>query len=761
MNRILLAAVSALPLFFSCRNANDVPDIIPVPLSVEMGRGYYTLPERVQVSCMDSSMFAIEDFLKLNLSCGQDIHEISMGTGGRGDIVCVFDESLDPSGAYVLEVGRGGIRITAGAYPGVVAAVATLGQMVKDCKVPHAKINDAPRFAWRGFMLDVARHFFTVDEVKAILTELARYKFNKFHWHLTDDQGWRIEIKAFPELALNGGFRDPLAHNHDIYTAARAEREKDPASLLPSDRMVIRDGKTLYGGYYTQDDIRDVVDFAASLGMDVIPEIDMPGHSLKTIESFPELSCSGKAVWGKDFSVPLCLGNDATLEFAKTVYGEIFGLFPYEYVHLGADEVEKSHWQSCPKCRARKAAYNLEDEHDLQDWFVSVMESYFKDNGKILIGWDEIAAKDDFSKDAVVQWWRPWAPANKRNAAVNGNGIILSPNEFYYMDIAQNRNTLMKVYTYEPVDGILEGYEDCVLGVHANLWTEYVTSFETACNMLFPRMFAVSETAWSSPEHKDAKDFTRRSLVHLGRLDACGLNYRIPDPDGFCDSNVYIDSLEVEVSVPLDGVIVRYTSDGSIPGPESPLCSGPVVVKEDCTLNFRPFTSAGIGGHTYSAVYRASEYILPAFAFDELPESAEKGLEVCRYDRKFQDCASITSAEPDAEYVSESVALPAEPESDFALVFRGYVSVPEDGIISFYTYTDDGSVMTVSGKPAVENDGLHSREEKSGQAALGKGWHPIEIRYFDHGGGYLEAGFILADGTRRPFTSSDLCFLKD
>ncbi len=761
LKSVLSAAAFVLPFCCSCGQANAVPDIIPVPSFVEMGRGHYALPGTVSVACMDSSVFAIEDFLRLNLSSEDACPELDMKTGSRGDIVFLFDGSLDPSGAYTLDVSRGGIRITAGAYPGMVAAVATLGQMLQDGKIPAAKINDSPRFAWRGFMLDAARHFFTADEVKAVLTELARYKFNKFHWHLTDDQGWRIEIKAYPELALNGGYRDPLTHGHDIFTAARAETENDPFSLLPADRLAEKDGRTLYGGYYTQDEIRDVVAYAASLGMDVIPEIDMPGHSLKIIESLPELSCSGKAVWGKDFSVPLCPGNDATLEFARTVFGEVFSLFPYEYVHIGADEVEKSHWQACPKCNARKAACGLKDEHDLQDWFVSEIESYFTVNGKILIGWDEIASKSGFSKDAVVQWWRPWAPANKRNAAVNGNGIILSPNEFYYMDIAQNRNTLMKVYNYEPVDSILEGYEDHVLGIHANLWTEYVTSFETVCNMLFPRMFAVSESAWSAPEMKDAGDFTRRALAHLGRLDARGWNYRIPDPVGFCDSNVYIDSVAVSVSVPLEAAVLRYTSDGSVPGPESAVYTGPVVVKEDCTLKFRPFTSSGTGGCTYSAVYRASDYAQPAFGLDALPESASAGLNVCRYDRKFPDCASITSVAPAAEYVSETVVLPGEPAGDFGLVFRGYVAVPEDGIVSFYTYTDDGSVMTVSGRPAVYNDGLHSREEKSGQVALKKGWHPLEIRYFDHGGGCLEAGFILEDGTRRPFSPSDLCHIKN
>ena len=784
MKRFLLLAVLMLPLMSSCGEENPVPDIIPVPSSVRMGAGHFLVPANVEAACGDSSFFAAADFLKMTLdgclyadgTTPEGGCTVNMTAGKKGDIVFVHDGSLEPDGEYVLDVTEKGIRIACGSYSGAVAAVATLGQIVSGGKVPVCRIEDSPRFAWRGFMLDVSRHFFTPAEVKALLAKLAQYKFNKFHWHLTDDQGWRVEIKSRPELTSKGGFRDPALHNHDIMAAKRAADENDPTSLLPQDRLVSRDGKTLYGGYYTQDEIRDIVAYAASLGMDVIPEIDMPGHSLNIIESYPELSCSGRAVWGKDFSVPLCPGNDATIRFAKDVYNEIFGLFPYGYVHIGADEVEKSHWAACPKCQARKAEYGLADEHDLQDWFVKELENFCNENGKTIIGWDEIASKPEFSKDAVVQWWRPWVPATKENAVKNGNGIILCPNEFYYMDLAQNRNTLMKVYCHEPVDEILYGHEDQVLGVHGNLWTEYVTSFEGVCDRLFPRMFAVSETAWSEPEKKDAADFNRRVIAHLEKLDECGWNYRIPDPDGFCDLNVFTDSAVVSVTVPFDGVVVRYTSDGSVPGPDSDVMDGPMTIKEDCILKIRPFTSSGIGGQTYTARWSTSDYVEPAFgclsnsscggcgessgcdAGAAYPEGCAAGLMTWRFDGKFPDCMALSSAAPDAEFVSETVVLPAEPSSDFGLMFKGYVRIPEDGIWSFYTYTDDGSVMTISGRTAVENDGLHSRDEKSGQVALRKGWHPIEIRYFDHGGGFMEAGFILPDGTRRPFTKKDLCY---
>ena len=724
------------------------PDIIPMPADLHMRAGSHVLPEQVKVGCQDSTLLGLADFIKVNLPAAACV---DMTVSQEGNITYAIDPSLDPDGGYVLSVTRKGVSVKAGSYAGAVAATATLGQIAKGLELPCLKIEDTPRFAWRGFMLDVSRHFFTKEEVKALICKMAQYKFNKFHWHLTDDQGWRVEIKAYPELTSKGAYRDPLTHDHDIELARRVDADKDLTSVLPADRSVEVDGKTLYGGYYTQDDIREVVSYAASLGIDVIPEVDMPGHSLKIIESLPHLSCKGVASWGKDFSVPLCPGNDATLEFAKAVYGEIFGLFPFEYVHLGADEVEKSHWKSCPKCQARKAEFGLEDESDLQDWFVKEMEAFFHANGRTMIGWDEIAAKPELSRDAVVQWWRPWAPVTRQNAAENGNKLILSPNEFFYMDIEQNRNSLMKVYRHDPVDEALKPYEDQVLGIHGNLWCEYVASFEAAGHRYFPRMFAVSELNWSDPAVRDEDSFNHRVIEHLRKLDAEGWNYRIPDLDGICDLNVYVDSAVVNVVKAFDEVVVRYTTDGTVPGADSPEYTRPLVVSSDCTLKFRQFTSTGIAGETATAVFRAAEYAGPVQV-----KGLEQGLLVRWFNGSFSECAEIPQEGWVEELVAATVGYPVEPKNDIGLVFDGYVEIPEDGIWSFYAYTDDGSRMMIDGQVVVDNDGLHSRNEKTGQAALRKGMHPIRIEYFDQGGGMLEAGFVLEDGRREPFRPEQL-----
>lgn len=676
-----------------------MPDLIPLPSDVEMHPGYFTIPADLSLVC-DSSFFGLSAFISTAL---EGVGSVDVCCEGRGDIRIVYDPSLEADGTYSLEVRSRGIEIAAGSYGGAAAAIATLGQMAGDGKVPASSIKDSPRFAWRGFMLDVSRHFFTVSDVKALLHKMAQYKFNKFHWHLTDDQGWRIDIKAYPELTSGGQF-------------------------------------------YTQDEIREVVAYAASLGIDVIPEIDMPGHSLKVIENYPHLSCGGKAGWGRNFSFPLCPGNDSTIAFAKAVYEEVFDLFPYPYVHIGADEVEKIHWKNCRKCRERMRQEGLADESALQAWFVSVMEAFFKENGRTMIGWDEISDGEHLSKDAVVQWWRPWAPAARMNAAGNGNSIILSPNEFYYLSSAQNRHSLMKVYRNEPLDEEILPFESQILGVHANLWTENIPTLDVAARKCFPLAFAVSEVNWTDPSAKDEESFKRRVMTHLQKLDEQGWNYRIPDLDGFCDINVYVDSAVVDVLKPFDGITVRYTLDGTEPGPDSPIYEKPLVIKEDCVVKFRPFTLSGYSGETASALFRKSGYIAPADVSD-VPD----GLRVRWYNGTFTSCADIPEEGYDAVYEMDTVGLPMKPENNIGLIFNGYIEIPEDGVWSFYTYTDDGSVMSVSGAPVVLNDGLHSRSESSGQAALKKGLHPLEIRYFDHGGGYLEAGFVLPDGTRKPF----------
>lgn len=755
MKRLLLLLCAACCLA-ACGKApaEAVPDLIPRPASLQPGSGCFRLPATLELACADSTWLPAAEFLRRSLPDGVTVEA---ACGAKAPFTVVRSEGLDTIGGYRLSVTRRGIRLEAGSYGGVIAGMATLRQLLRsDGTIPAVEIEDAPRFAWRGFMLDVARHFFTKEEVMALLDRLAQYKFNKFHWHLTDDQGWRIEIKRYPELTARGAWRDPSTHNHDIRCSELARELRDASYRLPEQNLRRdEEGRLLYGGYYTQEDIREVVAYAASLGIDVIPELDMPGHSLRAVACYPELSCTGRAEWGKTFSTPLCLGNDAMLDFCKGVYEEVFDLFPYAYVHLGADEVEKRNWEHCPKCQQRIAREGLTDEKGLQAWFVREMEHFFNEHGRHLVGWDEIT-DGGLSPTAVVQWWRSWLPQTLDEALANGNSVVLSPVEFSYLS-AQNSRSLAKVYGFEPLAGIPEEEASRVLGVYANLWTEFVPTFERACFHIFPRLFALSEIAWCGSGQDEFESFRSRVNSHLKRFDEEGWNFRVPDPDGLCDRNEFVDSARVELRMPFEGLTVRYTTDGSMPDSASTRYEGPFTLREECTLRLCAFTAAGNAGEVMTARYvhhplREAEEVFGALA---------DGLTATWYDYRGTDCAGIDAAPLKGRYEVADVRIPEGVSGNIGLLLEGWLDIPEDGIYSFYTYTDDGSVVKVDGETVVDNDGAHSRIERSGQAALRKGLHRLEIRYFDSNGGILEAGLIDSAGVRRPFAAGMLKHRRD
>jgi hexosaminidase len=542
-----------------------LPALIPQPKQLTQQQGVYQIPQQLVVAYDNEMLLPAIDFLRGGLPADVDL---SARFGTKGDVCLLLDTQLTTEGAYQIDVTRRNVTLRSGSYQGMISAIATLRQLVSlqsSKQLPYLHIEDAPSLAWRGFMLDVSRHFFSKEEVMALLEKMACYKFNKFHWHLTDDQGWRIEIKRYPELTEQGAWRDVATHDHDKVCAERAKERDDNSYLLPLDKLKDVDGKPYYGGYYTQDEIREVVTYAATLGIDVIPEIDMPGHSLQSVHCYPSLSCTGKASWGETFSTPLCLGNDATLEFCKNIYSELFDLFPYEYVHIGADEVEKTNWKKCPKCQQRIAEHHLLDEKGLQAWFVRDMEHFFAEHGRRMVGWDEIA-EDSLSQTAVIMWWRSWMPQTLSTALKNGNEVILSPVEYLYLDDAQNRNSLLKSYGFTPADSLMHQYMPQIKGMQTHLWTEYIPSFDKACYHLFPRFFAASELAWSGFSQGDASDFEHRAVEHLQRLDAEGWNYRIPDIEGFCDENVFIDSLTVTLRKPFASIAIHVvcgTAEGN------------------------------------------------------------------------------------------------------------------------------------------------------------------------------------------------------
>jgi hexosaminidase len=386
--------------------------------------------------------------------------------------------------------------------------------------MPCVQIEDWPRFQWRGLMLDVSRHFFTKTEVEQLLDTMALHKLNTFHWHLVDDNGWRFEIKKYPRLTSEGAWRSNIGFNLD----------PKASTAYGSDWR--------YGGFYTQDDIREVVAYAQQRHITIVPEIEMPGHSVAALAAYPELSCTGRAqttdIGAGIHAGVYCAGKDASFEFLQNVLTEVFELFPGRYIHIGGDEVPKDNWQQCALCQARMKAKGLKNEEELQSYFIRRIGKFVNAHDKTLIGWSEILQGGLAQNAAVMDWI-----GGGSEAASQGHDVVMVPNKFCYFDYYQSENhatepraiggfvPLQKVYSLEPVPATLAPeMQKHILGAQANLWTEYVASFSHVEYMFYPRACALAEVTWSSQAARNWDDFTRRLQVQNQRFDQLGINYR-------------------------------------------------------------------------------------------------------------------------------------------------------------------------------------------------------------------------------------------
>ena len=490
---------------------------------------------------------------------------------------------------------------------------------------------------------------------------------------------------------------------------ARAKEEDNADFLIPEDKIRIVEGDTLYGGYYTHDDIKEIVAYAAQRGIDVIPEIDMPGHFLAAIGQYPELACDGLIGWGETFSSPICPGKDATLEFCRNVFKEVFELFPYEYVHMGGDEVEKANWKKCPLCQKRIRTEKLGSVEELQAWFVRDMEKFFLANGKKLIGWDEVVS-DGLSSDAAITWWRSWAKDALPTATAQKQKVIACPNEYFYFDYAQDQNSVKKILAYDPCadERLSPEQKKYIWGVQANLWAEWIPTMKRIEYLIVPRMIALSEIAWAEPAAKPGlEEFYRQLVPQFKRMDVMRVNYRVPDLQGFYKVNAFIDETTVELTCPLPGTEIRYTTDGSMPAKESALYNGALKVGETTDFAFRTFRPDGSPSDVVRTKYVKAPYAEAVAA----PAALQPGLKAVWHDFRGNLCADIDAAPVKGEYVVESVSIPEEVEGNIGLVLTGYLEVPADGIYTFALLSDDGSTLMLDGELLGDNDGAHSPVE--------------------------------------------------
>lgn len=501
----------------SCSARKEI-DVIPMPRSVEYHSGNFTIsPEtKFYTNLSAESRQALTDYLE-GTSLGS-VPFAESATGNNGIELNLCDSSIvTGKEAYRIEIDKKGVRLSANTETGIFYGLQTLLQLLNngDNKtLPALTINDSPRFPYRGLHLDVSRHFFDKEFVKKQLDAMAYFKMNRLHWHLTDGAGWRIEIKKYPRLTSFAAWR-PFDKLNDWWVGGRTFCEQDDPRAV--------------GGYYTQDDIREVVAYAAERHITIIPEIEMPGHSEEVLATYPELSCSGKPYINADF----CIGTEKTFEFLENVLLEVIDLFPSEYIHIGGDEASKSSWKTCPRCQKRMADEHLNSVDELQSYMIHRIEKFLNDHGRKIIGWDEII-EGGLSPTATVMSWRGEDGGIK--AVKAGNQAIMTPGKYCYLDAFQDAPntqpmaiggylTLEKVYSFEPVPDSLSTKEaELILGVQGNVWTEHIPTPEHYEYMIYPRILALAEIGWSPSEVKKWDNFHTRALQAVNILQEQGYN---------------------------------------------------------------------------------------------------------------------------------------------------------------------------------------------------------------------------------------------
>lgn len=556
---------------------------------------------------------------------------------------------------------------------------------------------------------------------------MALYKMNKLHLHLTDDQGWRIQIKKYPKLTEEGAWRTFNSQDSDCIRMSKT----NPDMAIDSQHIIHRNGQTLYGGFYTQQQIKNLVAFAAKRHIDIVPEIDMPGHMMAAIHAYPFLSCDGGSKWGKLFSTPICPCNESTFTFAENVYKEIFSIFPSKYIHLGADEVDRKEWARSAACKALMQKEGLKNVDELQSYFVKRMEKFFNAHGRKLIGWDEIL-EGGVSKTAYVMYWRSWVPDAPVKAAQHGNYVIMTPGDPLYFDRIPDAQSIKEVYDFNPVPKALNTQQaKFILGAQANIWTEHIPSEKRADFMYMPRMTALSEVLWSNTS--DYKGFMERLNHQYKLLDEMKVNYRLPDLTGFVQENVFTDSAILSVKKPVARLNVYYTTDGSIPELTSPMLPQNLVIKKPETIKFAAYSNNGARGDIYELHYKQEDFAKPV----NVEGSLEDGLFTTYYKKFFKTSTALSSTKPDSSFiahnfiVSDSINAPS-----FGLGYKGFINIPQTGIYTFYLTCDDGGILTIGDREVVNNDGLHSAIQKTGQVALEKGLHPFLLNFIEGGGGF-------------------------
>ncbi|WP_432222487.1 family 20 glycosylhydrolase [Flavobacterium sp. TMP13] len=671
------------------------------------------------------------------------------------------------SEAYKIEISPKEIRVT-GQEIGLFYAVQSLLQLLPNeppknnaVKIPCVTINDEPRYSYRGLHLDVSRHFFSTAVIKDFIDQMAYYKLNNFHWHLTDDQGWRIEIKKYPKLTEIGSKRDQ--------TLVGNKFERFPRFF----------DNTPYGGFYTQEEVKEIVKYAESRYVNIIPEIEMPGHASAAVAAYPTLACfpsnDFKVIesWGI-FEDVFCAGKEETFTFLEDVLKEVMMLFPSTYIHIGGDECPKTRWEKCPNCQNRIKKEGLKNEHELQSYFIKRIEKYLNANGRQIFGWDEIL-EGGLAPNAAVMSWR--GESGGIAAARDKHDVIMTPEEYVYFDHNQGYSleepltvgrltTVEEVYQYNPTpaDSLTSDQQKYIKGVQGNLWSEYLTSPAKLNYMLYPRIFALAEIAWTETSQKNYTNFVLdRIPFHLGKLDMVKRLYKVPTPFGIKDTAIVASKYELNLKPTVKNGQIFYTIDGYNPDETANLYKNKVTITvpegEHRIIKVVQISQSGRRS-SITKIAVTNSKTLPALVV----KPKKKGLKYKMYHNLFQQTIEMNLLKPAKSGIHEGAIEMEKYKSKenryLGLQFEGYIYISETGTYTFSTIADDGATVLIDNQLIVDNDGRHWINEAFGASKLEKGFHKININYFNADGSSALQCFIQQQGKEKQEISASQLFYE-
>jgi hexosaminidase len=722
------------PVIFA-QSANPAVHIIPAPDSIRITPGHFLLTTATRILAQNPKSRAfvlIEDFLKRTLPYKNNAIPTNLKAGKAQTTVLLTTVGAEklPLEGYKIQITP--LKITViGKGAGLFYGVQTLTQLFSPAeagkiKLPCLTIEDKPRFAYRGMMLDVSRHFFTVTEVKQFLDRMALYKLNYFQWHLTDNQGWRIEIKKYPKLTAVGGYREPFffGGNRDWF-----------------------DGQT-YGGFYTQEEIKEVVKYAADRYITVVPEIEMPGHSVAALNAYPELKCplpEGSKQVGP-YQTIYC-PSDQTFNFLQDVLAEVIALFPGKYIHIGGDEANKLPWRESEFCQKMIKDLDLKNVEGLQSYFIQRIEKFVNSKGKRIIGWDEIL-EGGLAANATVMSWR--GETGGIAAAKQKHKVIMSPGSSgLYFDYYQSGSPMEpfnysgyapinKMYNYDPVPkSLTDDEQQYILGVQGNIWTEGIATASKLEYMTLPRILALSEVGWSGLKHKNYSEFTQyRMPFHLARFDKSGYNYRVPPVFNYVDTTMIGEKFTLNLKSLVPGSKIYYTLNGRTPDDTDYQYTVPLNFdipkgekRELQTLVITPAGRRSVA--TRTILYNQN----PLTGINY--KANNKGLQFQVIKGEF---SSVNQLQLINDLSSQNVSSGtiktlnlteiAPRNSSFGVAFDGYLKIDSAGVYNFYLSSNQSARLFIDDELVIDNEKPY-RLERMGAVPLLTGYHKFKMLFIN------------------------------